>query len=322
VQAYVILASIHIEMGKLKLGYENVMEALKLAIAQSYYDLIAICYKLLSYFFKHPLFDVLREKINNELKIQSLDDVEILYEKYLDQVTEQQKDFISLFKEPDFESQHYSFHVTKDSGIDIWDYKDYASFVQNGMNDYDIVIDVATGYIYTKDKGKLEFDRHHLLFRLLTYLIQNKERIVSKKELINSVWHEQYDSLMHDQLIYVTVNKLRKQIEGALSSKESTFIRNSDEGYFINKKTKFCFIERSLSMDGNDLNYRQKWILEYLVDSEKITNKEFVNYFKINRTTAFQELDDLVSKDLLERKGIGRSTYYTFKNKALFVYES
>ena len=316
VQAHLILANINVERGKLKLGYESVMEALKLAIAQSYYDLIALCYKLLSYFFKYPLSDLLLDTMRNELKIQSLDDIEVLYEKYFDQVTEQQKDFISLFKEPDFESRHYSFHITKDSGIDTWDDLKYTTFIQNGMNNCDVVVNVAAGYIYCKDKGKLELDRHHLLFRLLVYLIRNKEKVVSKKELINSVWHEEYDPLMHDQLIYVTVNKLRRQIEGGPDSKEVTFIRNNDEGYCINKKTKFCLIERSLSMDGDDLNSRQKWVLEYLVNSGKITNKEFVNYFKINRTTAFQELDDLVSKNLLERRGAGRSTYYTFRNKA------
>jgi DNA-binding winged helix-turn-helix (wHTH) protein len=166
------------------------------------------------------------------------------------------------------------------------------------------------GAIVSKSKTKLELTKHELLFRLLVYLIRHRGQIKHKEELISSLWHERYDPFVHDQVLYVAINKLRKNIEDTAEGQQFQFIRNVEQGYYFNDISSFCFIEKKIMLPDSALTYRQEWVLQFLVDNQKITNKDLAIYFKTSRTTAYKELDELVVKKILKKKGKGRSTYY------------
>lgn len=61
-----------------------------------------------------------------------------------------------------------------------------------------------------------------------------------------------------------------------------------------------------------DLNERQKNAIEYVAKNESISNKEYRDLNEVTRETAKRDLADLVDKGVLEQKGKGRATHYTF----------
>jgi len=61
------------------------------------------------------------------------------------------------------------------------------------------------------------------------------------------------------------------------------------------------------------LNKRQKGILKYLLEQGRIASEECTKYFDITRVTANADFKKLIGKDLIEKKGIGRATYYVLK---------
>jgi ATP-dependent DNA helicase RecG len=61
------------------------------------------------------------------------------------------------------------------------------------------------------------------------------------------------------------------------------------------------------------LNDRQKKIIEYLKEHKKITSKECSQLFDISKRTARNDLNDLISKEIIQRKGKSdKKTYYVF----------
>ncbi len=309
----VLLASVYMHESKYDLCYSTILETLHKAIERSFYDISAISYQLLRYFFQYPLSEKVKKKVSQDLKIMSQDKINVLYEKYFEQASTRQKEFISLIKEPQFKSQHYYYHVvTADKAYDL-QASEYHDFLKHGIKNYELFINIDKEEIFCREYGKLSLEKYDLFFRLIIYFIRKRGRVLSKEELITNIWHESYDPFIHDQLIYVTINRFRKFVGDDVKEKKFIFIRNVEHGYYFNEKSSFCFIEKKLVMDDRNLSYRQEWIIQFLVDNQKIANKDFVQYFKTSRTTAVQELDTLVSKKLLRKKGKGRSTYYLLR---------
>ena len=314
-KAQSLLASVYLELGKITLSYESIIEALHIAIAKSYYDIATVCYKILSYFFKYPLSDIIKKRIDDDYKIKTMKDLKVLYEKYFDRTTNRQKYFLSLIKEPKAQSDNYNYHVVTNTHETNLNYGEYKEFLNNAFINYTLIVNLEEDFIWTSTYEKLDVDRNHLIFKLLVYFIRKRDTVLSKEELIESVWHERYDPSMHDQLIYTTIKKLRDNIEDC-KGKDFTVIINVDNGYYFNVKFPFCFIEKRLVIARPNLNDRQTWILHFLYENRKITNKDFVNYFRSNRTTAYLVLDNLVSKNLLIKKGKGRSRHYCLKEES------
>jgi len=64
------------------------------------------------------------------------------------------------------------------------------------------------------------------------------------------------------------------------------------------------------SLEGMELNERQRKIVEYLKKKKKVTNKEYVSINKISRNTATNDLRDLMIKKIIRQIGAGRGSYY------------
>ncbi len=58
------------------------------------------------------------------------------------------------------------------------------------------------------------------------------------------------------------------------------------------------------------LNERQKKAIKHIFARGKITNSDYVELFKVSRTTASNDLMELINKGLVERIGKGRGSCY------------
>jgi ATP-dependent DNA helicase RecG len=63
-------------------------------------------------------------------------------------------------------------------------------------------------------------------------------------------------------------------------------------------------------MNELGLNERQKRAIDHLKEHSRITTKEYCKIFKVARDTANRDLNELLKKGLIERKGSGPRTYY------------
>lgn len=61
-----------------------------------------------------------------------------------------------------------------------------------------------------------------------------------------------------------------------------------------------------------ELNDRQRKAIEYVKENEQISNSKYRDLNDVTRETAKRDLADLVDKEILQQKGKGRATHYTF----------
>ena len=86
-----------------------------------------------------------------------------------------------------------------------------------------------------------------------------------------------------------------------------------DTGYFIIKFT--GPYQETVIEYKEKLNERRKIALNYLSKHKKIKREEYAKMFKCSTKTAFNDLNDLVKKRVLNRMGkTGRYTYYTLNS--------
>ncbi len=67
-----------------------------------------------------------------------------------------------------------------------------------------------------------------------------------------------------------------------------------------------------IGLEGLELNERQKKAIQYIKINKKITRTEYAKLFNCSIRTAFNDIQNLTSKNILARKGIGKNTYYEF----------
>lgn len=68
---------------------------------------------------------------------------------------------------------------------------------------------------------------------------------------------------------------------------------------------------KSFATDYDQLSIEEKKLLFHLLNNEKITRKEGVDLLNLGETKVKEILNELLNKKQIERKGQGRSTFYT-----------
>jgi len=61
------------------------------------------------------------------------------------------------------------------------------------------------------------------------------------------------------------------------------------------------------------LNYRQKNAINFLLENDKITNKDYIEINEIGKTTALKDLNILIDLKIIDRKGSGPKVYYILR---------
>ncbi|MGZ3824965.1 MAG: winged helix-turn-helix domain-containing protein [Bdellovibrio sp.] len=98
-------------------------------------------------------------------------------------------------------------------------------------NGYDIILDEGTNMIKECRKGSIDFHNQHILFDLAQNFIRNPGRRFAKEELIKSIWQQEYLPQVHDNLVYVSIKRLRALLEQDPESPR--YIVRDRKGYFL-----------------------------------------------------------------------------------------
>lgn len=85
-------------------------------------------------------------------------------------------------------------------------------------------------------------------------------------------------------------------------------VLKEEQGGFLSKIFKDRFTEDQLKKMG--LNERQIKAVEYVKKNGKITNSDYQKLGEVSERTALRDLDDLSAKNVLQKKGEKKGTYY------------
>ncbi len=98
----------------------------------------------------------------------------------------------------------------------------------------DVLVDTANGFVKVRDLGQVSLRKQYVLLGILEELAAahskgDGERGLSKAEIIERVWKENYRPEAHDNKLYYNINRLRKLIEPDV--KLPRYLLNWKEGY-------------------------------------------------------------------------------------------
>ncbi|MNL17663.1 hypothetical protein D3C87_1387670 [compost metagenome] len=101
---------------------------------------------------------------------------------------------------------------------------------------FDLIFDDLNHTVYEKKIGKVDFKNQFILLDLLKLFVLNQGKVYSKEFLVENVWKQPYDPVIHDNKIYVTIKRLRKMIEP--DYEKPKYIFRAKNGYYMNKSAR------------------------------------------------------------------------------------
>ncbi|WP_277578867.1 winged helix-turn-helix domain-containing protein [Bdellovibrio svalbardensis] len=100
---------------------------------------------------------------------------------------------------------------------------------------FDFVLDESQSLLRERDKGYIDFRNQHILLELAILFLKNPGMRYSKEDLIEIIWKQAYDPDIHDNLIYVSIKRLRLLMEP--NSESPKYILRDRKGYYLNAQT-------------------------------------------------------------------------------------
>jgi tetratricopeptide (TPR) repeat protein len=107
---------------------------------------------------------------------------------------------------------------------------------ESDNEDFDLVFDAASNSVTEKKKGRIDFKNQFILLDMLRLFMKQPGVVYSKEHLVKHVWKQEYDPIVHDNKIYVTIKRLRKLIEPDYDKPK--YIFRAKNGYYLNKTAK------------------------------------------------------------------------------------
>jgi tetratricopeptide (TPR) repeat protein len=101
---------------------------------------------------------------------------------------------------------------------------------------FDLVFDLENHTLIEHQLGRVEFKNQHILLDLLKLFIKNPGQVYSKEQIAEQLWKQPYNPALHDNKIYVTIQRLRKLIEPDFNHPK--YIHRSRDGYYMSKDAK------------------------------------------------------------------------------------
>lgn len=105
--------------------------------------------------------------------------------------------------------------------------------------EFDLVVDIQNRIIHEKEKGAVDFRNQHTLLELALLFLKNPQTSFRKEDLIQKVWGQSYAPGSHDNLIYVTIKRLRALIEP--DPDHPRYIMRNRQGYYFENSNKLHF---------------------------------------------------------------------------------
>lgn len=186
--------------------------------------------------------------------------------------------------------------------------------------------------LHPQNKGVFLFSEDDIQFvevkiskNQLKFLTLINIRPHSKEELIKEIWgYSSYDPLRHDHLVYTLVRRLRK-----LLGDKRGWIQVSEDQYFLERETEVLLKSnapekeraqseiKDISDYPEDINFRQIQILDGAL-GEGFSANYAADFFETTRMTSYRDLNDLLEKGLLLKRGKGRATRYFSTDTTLY----
>ncbi len=104
---------------------------------------------------------------------------------------------------------------------------------------YDFKINETERLVEEKNKGLIDFKNQHILYDMALLFIKNAGKRYSKEDLVAQIWKQVYDPDLHDNLIYVSIKRLRTLLEPDAESPR--YILRDRKGYYFNPQTVIQF---------------------------------------------------------------------------------
>lgn len=98
--------------------------------------------------------------------------------------------------------------------------------VDNGNR---LLIDRERKVIIEPKIGEVHFERRFVLLEIFYLLASQPGKIYSKEDLVDKIWRESYNPMIHDSKVYTSISRLRKLIEPDF--KRPIYILNERDGY-------------------------------------------------------------------------------------------
>ena len=164
---------------------------------------------------------------------------------------------------------------------------------------------------------------------ILIRMFDNRIEIISPGELLRPLTIENLENLDYKPKsrnktivdVFLRRKLMDKRGSGILRMREAMkewklpeprFEENT--GYFVITFKGPSRAEKPLDEEIlRDLNERQKKALSYIKDKGRITSGEYGKLNNVVKNTAYRDLMELLGKDIIKQKGIGRGIYYVFK---------
>jgi len=80
--------------------------------------------------------------------------------------------------------------------------------------------------------GEVHFERRFVLLEIFYLLASQPGKVFSKEDLVDKIWRESYNPMIHDSKVYTSISRLRKLIEPDF--KRPVYILNERDGYAFN----------------------------------------------------------------------------------------
>jgi len=115
-------------------------------------------------------------------------------------------------------------------------------------NQYDLIFNSNLNSVTELKLGRIDFKNQFVLLDLLKLFITNPGTTFSKEYLVEHIWQQNYDPLIHDNKVYVTIKRLRKMIEPDFDKPK--YIFRAKNGYFMNRSAKVLVQSNDIDLGG------------------------------------------------------------------------
>lgn len=105
--------------------------------------------------------------------------------------------------------------------------------------EYDLIVDMQNRIIHEREKGAVDFRNQHTLLELALLFLKNPQLSFGKEVLIEKIWGQTYAPGSHDNLVYVTIKRLRSLIEP--DPDHPRYIKRNRQGYYFENSNKLHF---------------------------------------------------------------------------------
>lgn len=95
-----------------------------------------------------------------------------------------------------------------------------------------LMIDRERKVIIEPKIGEVHFERRFVLLEIFYLLASQPGKVFSKEDLVDKIWRESYNPMIHDSKVYTSISRLRKLIEPDF--KRPVYILNERDGYAFN----------------------------------------------------------------------------------------